>query len=492
MATSLKELIVTFEANSKPVINALNQVDAKLKHTTRSLNKIGQSFTGLGKTMSLGLSLPILALTGLSVKAASDAEEILNKFAVVFSSVGNEADKVGRDLAKAFGLSQVKAQGLLADTGDLLTGFGFAGKAALELAKKTNELAVDLASFTNYSGGAEGASKALTKALLGERESVKELGIAILEEDVKKEVAILRSQGMTFASEREAKAIATLEIAYRQSQNAIGDYARTSSSYANQMRLFNARLFDVRVSLGKLILPSVTKYLIKFSNFISFLTEDFDLLDDKGKKILLTIGGLFAILGPGLLVLGTAIRVFAFSLGGLKAITFLLNPFRLLFTTIIGLVVYAYKKFEWFRRAIKYLGEGIVSDFQKINAIFNEIGNTIDRVMGKISSATGKIGKFFGLNKKQRMIIGQGSTEFKANNIKRALSLNPSSGAKASMSTPTVMDMASNKQSVITNNNLTVNIPANMSSTDGANIKNFIKQALQEENRQSYIELGTQ
>ena len=31
MATSLKELIVTFEANAKPVINALNQIDSKLK-----------------------------------------------------------------------------------------------------------------------------------------------------------------------------------------------------------------------------------------------------------------------------------------------------------------------------------------------------------------------------------------------------------------------------------------------------------------------------
>ena len=59
------------------------------------------------------------------------------------------------------------------------------------------------------------------------------------------------------------------------------------------------------------------------------------------------------------------------------------------------------------------------------------------------------------------------------------------------MANTTNMSSIANNQKTI-NNNLTVNIPHGMSGSDTTGIKNAIKQALQEENRQSYIELGAQ
>ena len=78
---------------------------------------------------------------------------------------------------------------MLGSTGDLLTGMGATAETALDLSTKTQRLAVDLASFSNYQGGAKGASEALTKAMLGERESVKALGIVISEANVKQKIA---------------------------------------------------------------------------------------------------------------------------------------------------------------------------------------------------------------------------------------------------------------------------------------------------------------
>ena len=103
------------------------------------------------------------------------------------SSSKGDALQTAETFKKSFGLSSQAAMGLLADTGDLLVGFGFTEKEALNLSKQVNELAVDLASFTNFSGGADGASQALTKALLGEREAIKSLGIAITEADLASE-----------------------------------------------------------------------------------------------------------------------------------------------------------------------------------------------------------------------------------------------------------------------------------------------------------------
>jgi hypothetical protein len=123
-----------------------------------------------------------------------------------------------------------------------------------------------LASFTNVEGGAERASRALTKALLGERESVKELGIAILEEDVKAKIKSMEATGeLTNESTRQKKAMATLAIAMEQSKNAIGDFARTQDQTANQMKVMGGRIKDIKVALGQSLLPPVTAVIKKFN-----------------------------------------------------------------------------------------------------------------------------------------------------------------------------------------------------------------------------------
>jgi hypothetical protein len=182
----------------------------------------------------------------------------------------------------------------------LLTGFGFSQQAALELSTEVNKLAVDLASFTNFSGGATGASQALTKALLGERESVKSLGISILEEDVQKQVAINTTNGLTFATDRQAKAYATLQIAQAQSKNAIGDYERTQDGLANQTRLLQQRMNDLAVSFGEIMVPAVNDVVGRLVE----LVEKFRGLDTETKKIVLGIAGIVAVVGPTLYAIG--------------------------------------------------------------------------------------------------------------------------------------------------------------------------------------------
>jgi hypothetical protein len=190
-----------------------------------------------------------------SIRLATDFEEANSKLFTVFSDVSNEASKMRQNLVDSFGLSKKAATELLGSTGDLLTGFGFSQQSALELSNSVQELAVDLASFTNFSGGAEGASAALTKALLGERESVKSLGISILEADVKAKVLELTQQGLTFETERQAKAYATLLIAQQQSKNASGDFARTQDQLANRQRRLLAVFEDIQVILGQTLTP---------------------------------------------------------------------------------------------------------------------------------------------------------------------------------------------------------------------------------------------
>ena len=366
---------------------SMDSMKKKFKEAEGSLLAVGASTAVFGAA--------VVAANIKFLKMASDAAETSSKFAVVFQSVSKEAEAMAKDLSRNYGLSSTAAKQLLGDTGDLLTGFGFTGEAALDLSGEVNKLAVDLASFTNFSGGAAGASAALTKALLGERESVKSLGISILEEDVKAKVALITKQGMTFETERQAKAYATLLIAQEQSKNAIGDYQRTQDQFANKSRELNARLTDLAIVFGEKLLPMATKGISIITGLVEKITdwtERHPILTDILVKFCLALGILVGT--GGLLILGAlafikisgaikiSMGVFKSLGGALKLITpqvwaftasILANPITwwiIGITAVITAIVLLWKNWEkvtefisrsidWIVEKFKWLGDGI-------------------------------------------------------------------------------------------------------------------------------------
>ena len=200
-----QDLIVRLTMENGKFNAAVTQTSGKLGGAEKQTNSLkgAVSKLRLGYIAVAGILTGIVAKGfGKLIKLASDSQETLQKFGVVFRSNMKGANDSVKELVANYGLSTQAARTLLSDTGDLLSGFKFTDKQTLELSTSVQKLASDLTSFSNFSGGAEGASQALTKALLGERESVKALGIAILEEDVKAKVKVLEITGR-FTNETE-------------------------------------------------------------------------------------------------------------------------------------------------------------------------------------------------------------------------------------------------------------------------------------------------
>ena len=291
----------------------LRGFDKAMKKAQRSIKKFGTSMQRTGETLTRSITIPVIGLGAAAVKMASDFEETDAKFKTVFSSIQREAEATAKVFKSSFGLSSKAAKQMLGDTGDLLVGFGFTEREALNLSKQVNELAVDLASFTNFSGGAEGASLALTKALLGERESIKSLGIAITEADLKSFAA---DQGKVFKElTRVEKATLTYQLALKQSSKAVGDFARTSGGFANQTRILAGDLNDLGVEIGTMLLPVAQKILQWAKGFVASLTN----MDPVLKTNIANFALLAAAIGPLLSISGSLIKVFArlFSRSGL-------------------------------------------------------------------------------------------------------------------------------------------------------------------------------
>ena len=240
-----------------------NELKNKLKDSENSANKTGSSFKKMLSVFKgaavVAAAVGIAKVSTALINAASDAEEVQNKFKVVFSGLGEDASQTANALADNYGLAKVEAKNLLSNTADLLNGFGLAKDASLDLSKGVQELAVDLASFQNLEGGAARASEILTKGLLGETEGLKQLGIAINQTELKR---FAEENDLVFETMTKAeKAALTYELALKQSGNALGDFARSSDSFANTQRVIGASFADMTAAAGGFLLDGIKPLL---------------------------------------------------------------------------------------------------------------------------------------------------------------------------------------------------------------------------------------
>ena len=113
----------------------------------------------VGITVSLG---GIIKFGKDSVQAASDVEQMEQKFDTVFANLKDEADGWADAFAHAIGRSKNTIKTYLADQQNLFVGFGMARDEAMKMSEKLTESAIDIASFANLND--DDAINAMTKA----------------------------------------------------------------------------------------------------------------------------------------------------------------------------------------------------------------------------------------------------------------------------------------------------------------------------------------
>lgn len=230
--------------------------------TTATTAMSGMGIKGLAVWTALGAAAikagkETVEFATESVTAASDYNESLSKLQFVFDGISEKAESSANTLSN-YGYSLSDATDILGSSGNLLTGtLSLTQEKSLELSEGLATRGADLASFTNYIGGAVGATEILNKALLGERESLAQLDLKISETSVQQKALEMGYASTTSEIDATAKALATYDLIMEQSANAAGDYERTQDSLANQTREFQNNVEDLKVKLGEKLLPVV-------------------------------------------------------------------------------------------------------------------------------------------------------------------------------------------------------------------------------------------
>jgi hypothetical protein len=129
-------------------------------------------------------------------------------------------------------------------------------------------LSADLASFSNTTP--EEAAMALGAALRGEAEPIRKFGVLMDEASLKQEALALNLISTTKeALTPQQKVLAANALILKQTADAQGDVARTSSSAANQQRIMSATLEDVQAKLGEKLLPAFQQGIQTLNEFVA-------------------------------------------------------------------------------------------------------------------------------------------------------------------------------------------------------------------------------
>lgn len=216
------------------------------------------------------------------VEAASNVEEMENKFNTVFDNMADEVDKWAEEFANSVGRNKNTIKSYLADQQNLLVGFGMTREEGAKLSEEMTSLALDIASFSNQDEDV--AVNAMTKAVMGESEAAKTLG-AVLNDTTRAEtMQALGLQGTYQSLSQLEKMQVNYQTILRQSPDAIGDCVRSMGSYESSMRQLKAAQEEFKEFVGGQLLPVM-------SVFVQWVTKGVKAATAFAKAILLDAEG---------------------------------------------------------------------------------------------------------------------------------------------------------------------------------------------------------
>lgn len=221
------------------------------KKFSKSMSGIEGMAKKAGKTLAAVFAVKKVADFGKQcLDLGSDLTEVQNVVDTAFGpKVSKKVDSFAKGAASSFGLSETMAKRYAGTFGSMATAFGFSQDQAADMSTQLTGLAGDVASFYNISQ--DEAYTKLKSVFTGETESLKDLGV-VMTQTALDSYAMANGFGKTTAKMSEAEKVA-LRYKFVQDQLNIasGDFAKTSGSWANQVRILSLQFDSLKASIGQ-------------------------------------------------------------------------------------------------------------------------------------------------------------------------------------------------------------------------------------------------
>ena len=240
----------------KNLTKATKGATRQLQSFQGSVRSISRSINGTLATIGVGLSLNALRKgIGSTVSEASNLEESINAVQVAFGAAGQSVLDIGNNSATAFGIARSEFNAAA------VTFSGFAddvvgpGGDVADFIETLTQRGADFASVFNIDVAE--ALRVFRSGLSGESEPLKRFGI-ILNETAVKEFAFARGIAEVGTElTNQQKVLARYQLLLEETAKTEGDFANTSDSLANSLRIARAAFSDVQVAIGQGFTPAI-------------------------------------------------------------------------------------------------------------------------------------------------------------------------------------------------------------------------------------------
>jgi hypothetical protein len=226
-------------------------IDADAANAIKALKDLKGAFTGVkvgaaaGAIAIAAMGAALGSATKKAMEHGAKLELVQSKTAVVFGDQLPMIQKWSQETAGAFGLTAINLEGMAAGFADLLVPMEFTRAEAAEMTTKVVGLA---GAFSEWSAGTrtvEDTTRILARAMLGEREMLKDLGVDIRELDIKQRLMAKGQEHLTGNMLKQARAVATMEMIFERSKDAQEGFRVGGDNLTRTMREIEAAIKEV-------------------------------------------------------------------------------------------------------------------------------------------------------------------------------------------------------------------------------------------------------
>ena len=262
-----REVKVTVLGDSSSGQRALKQLDDQADRTEGKFSKLSGAFGKLAGPLAAAFAgAKVLEFAGEMQSLGVELETMGKKAATVFEGSTGAVTDWAKQNASAMGITDDKLRSLAASFGDLLKPMGFTSSEAADMSTKVVGLSGALSAWSGGTRSAAEVSQILAKAMLGERDGLKELGISISDADVKQRLMEKGQKDLTGAALQQATALATQELIFEKSADAQKAWADGSMDAVKKQNALKEKLAELREDLATKLKPA-------FAALLTFLVD---------------------------------------------------------------------------------------------------------------------------------------------------------------------------------------------------------------------------
>lgn len=436
MASKVINSILNLKDNFSNTINKVTnntkqfqrQVKLAEKQARDMRNGISNAFSGTAAKIAGTLGVIGLGeFAKSSLMLASDLNEVQNVVDTTFGGMADKINEFAKTTSSKFGVSELQAKKYSGVLGAIMKSSGIASDKLADMSTSLSGLAGDMASFYNLEP--DEAFEKLKSAIGGETEPMKALGVNM---SVANMEAFALTQGINKQWKEMSQSEQTIlryQYLMKNTADAQGDYAKTSSGFANQLRTLKLNFQTLGANIMSYAIPPLQNLFGKINNIVTKIdVKDFV---DKVTPKLKIFGDVFTWIGnnadwiipilggvlSGFLAfmsIGKVIVIFNAVKKAIAGFSLLANPITLVAVGIgifVGACIYAYKHSEKFREIVNqlwdkikgfgsYLADVIPPILESMGQLFKEkilpvLKQVGDWILDNVVPALQKFGDFF-------------------------------------------------------------------------------------------------